>query len=206
MKKYINYWQNFYKKKNLQKIISYPSQFAIFSLNEKKNEDKIVELGCGNGRDAYFFSKYFKKVYALDSSLNAIKLNKKNYKYQKNLFFIQHDINNKFEKKILNLKNKIIYARFFLHTLKNEEIKKLIENCSEILNKDEKVLVEYRNNKDKNIKKIFNKHYRNYLNSKKIIEEFKKFGLINIYSIEGKGYAKFKNEDANVTRQIYIKK
>ena len=109
----MNYWQNFYKNKKLQKEISYPSQFAIFSLNERNYDDTIIEFGCGNGRDSYFFSKYFKNVFAYDKSINAINLNKKNYNKQKNLFFGQFDINNKFKIKFYKKKKKNDLCTFF---------------------------------------------------------------------------------------------
>lgn len=202
----MNYWQKFYKNKKIQKKILFPSQFAIFSLNEKSKEDFLIEFGCGNGRDAFFFSKYFKKVYAFDKSTNAITFNKINFKKQKNLFFNYQDINNNFDNKIFKTKNKMIYARFFLHSLKDKEIDNFIKNCSKILLKNEKILVEYRNKKDKKNKKIFNKHYRNYLNPNEIIKKFSKEKMKNVYTIGGFGYAKYKNEDASVTRQIFIKK
>ena len=202
----MNYWQNFYKNKKLHKKIDFPSQFAIFCTGEKLDESSIIEFGCGNGRDALFFSKYFKKVYAFDKSKFAIDYNKKSFLKNKNLSFYKYDINDKF--KLIKLRNekKSIYARFFLHTLNNHEIILFTKLCSSLLKKNEKVFCEYRTKKDKSKKKIFKNHFRNYLNPKNISKIFKSQKLNKIYQVEGQGFAKYKSEDAYVARQIFIKK
>tara|TARA_B110001452_G_scaffold117275_1_gene97317 strand:+ start:2128 stop:2298 length:171 start_codon:yes stop_codon:yes gene_type:complete len=48
-----NFWNKFYKKKL---ILDKPSNFALFILKFiKKKYTKIVDVGCGNGRDIFFF-------------------------------------------------------------------------------------------------------------------------------------------------------
>lgn len=202
----MNYWQNFYKNKKFHKKIDFPSQFAIFCIGEKLNESNIIEFGCGNGRDALFFSKYFKKVYAFDKSKFAIDYNKKKFLKNKNLNFYRYDINDKFKLIKLRNKKKCIYARFFLHTLNDHEITVFTKLCSSLLKKNEKVFCEYRTKKDKFQKKVFRNHFRNYLNPKNISRIFKSQKLNKIYQVEGQGFAIYKNEDAYVSRQIFIKR
>ncbi len=202
----MNYWQNFYKNKKLHKNIDFPSQFAIFCIGEKSDENNLIEFGCGNGRDALFFSKYFKKIYAFDKSKFAIDYNKKNFSKIKNLNFYKYDINDKFRFIKLKNKKKFIYARFFLHTLNNNEINHFTKLCSYLLNKNEKVFCEYRTVKDKSKKKVFRNHFRNYLNPKNISKIFKSQKLIRFYEVEGQGFARYKTEDAHVARQIFIKR
>ena len=70
----INYWNNFYgdKKKFGE------SSFARFVLKKIKNKKnfKIIDIGCGNGRDSFFFSKKKFNVTGVDISSRAIKRNK----------------------------------------------------------------------------------------------------------------------------------
>ena len=50
-----NYWNNFYLKFKLSK----PTKFAIFVRKNfvKSGKKKLIDIGCGNGRDSFFFSK-----------------------------------------------------------------------------------------------------------------------------------------------------
>ena len=207
MKKNKNiYWQRFYKNKKFNKEINFPSQFSIFTLSQKQKNKVLIEFGCGNGRDASYMCKYYDKIYAFDISERAIKNNKNKFKKLKNLNFSVCDVTKNFNSINLKKLKKNIYARFFLHTLNDTEIKMFVKLVSKILNKNEKIFLEYRTHLDKNKKKIFKNHYRNFLNPIKIINIFKKEKMKNIYSINGYGLAIFNDEDPHVSRQIFQKK
>tara|TARA_B100001964_G_C13769293_1_gene395292 strand:- start:140 stop:370 length:231 start_codon:yes stop_codon:yes gene_type:complete len=73
-KKIQNYWEDYYSKDISPQ---YPSNFAKFcSKKIPLNKVKILEIGCGNGRDSVFFSKK-NNVVATDFSHNSIKILKK---------------------------------------------------------------------------------------------------------------------------------
>ena len=63
------YWNNFYKKFNIKKNSNF-SDFILKKINKKK---KLLEIGCGNGRDTFFFLKKDILCKAFDVSLTAIK-------------------------------------------------------------------------------------------------------------------------------------
>ena len=200
------YWQRFYKNKKFNKEINFPSQFSIFTLSQKQKNKVLIEFGCGNGRDASYMCKYYDKIYAFDISERAIKNNKNKFKKLKNLNFSVCDVTKNFNSINLKKLKKNVYARFFLHTLNDTEIKMFVKLVSKILNKNEKIFLEYRTHLDKNKKKIFKNHYRNFLNPIKIINIFKKEKIKNIYSVNGHGLAIFNDEDPHVSRQIFEKK
>lgn len=50
----VTYWSSIYKKKD---IPSEPSKFAIFVKDILKDVNTVLEVGSGNGRDAYFWGK-----------------------------------------------------------------------------------------------------------------------------------------------------
>lgn len=51
------FWDSYYKKENKNLVwIEEPSDFALFIFNNY-NSEKIIEFGCGNGRDGFFFAK-----------------------------------------------------------------------------------------------------------------------------------------------------
>ena len=70
---------------------------------------------------------------------------------------------------------------------------------------NEKLFVEYRTDKDSKRKKIYDNHYRNFIKPSFIEELFNHFNLKITYSVEGVGYAKYKDDDAYVSRMIFAK-
>ena len=73
-----NFWNKFYKKKlSLNK----PSNFALFILKFiKKKHTKIVDVGCGNGRDIFYFKKNKIEFFGIELSKSATKIIKKKIK------------------------------------------------------------------------------------------------------------------------------
>ena len=51
----INYWNNFYGDKKKFRESSF-ARFVLKKIKNKKNF-KIIDIGCGNGRDSFFLVK-----------------------------------------------------------------------------------------------------------------------------------------------------
>jgi cyclopropane fatty-acyl-phospholipid synthase-like methyltransferase len=64
-----NYWDTYYKNGGPAKA---ESDFAKFALGSMEQGKKLIDLGCGNGRDSRFFCTHGLKVTAVDSSAEAI--------------------------------------------------------------------------------------------------------------------------------------
>ena len=65
-----DYWNNFYKTNG---VVNKPSLFAQYvEENHFEPGKTLLELGCGNGRDAIFFAEKGKRVSALDLSAQTI--------------------------------------------------------------------------------------------------------------------------------------
>ena len=204
-----NYWNNFYKKFNLKK----PSTFAKFVL--KKNyihkNSKVLDIGCGNGRDTFYFLNRKIKIIGIDKSETAINKNKNiNSKIFLNIDVIKDKKNivDLFKKERINR----IYARFFLHTLNNKEEKIFIRFCDKILKKNDLILLEFRTCKDDMInkgKKISNfesitSHYRRFVDPIKFIKKLKKnYSLV--YFMQKSGLSNYKRDNPNLAR-IVLKK
>ena len=106
----IKYWDKFYSNRLIKK----ESSFAKFTYKRiKLKKAKILDIGCGNGRDSFFFSKKDFIVFGIDISKKIILKNSKN-KIQ-NLKFKKFDI----EKNTLKDNFDIIYCRFFYMQLMN---------------------------------------------------------------------------------------
>ena len=71
-----NYWDRYYSKTN---GIETPSTFASYVSDLIKKGESILELGCGNGRDSFYFAKKGFHVFAIDQSKIVInRIKKKN--------------------------------------------------------------------------------------------------------------------------------
>lgn len=207
-KNLINYWDNYYDNiKNFSE-----SSFAKFTSNyfgKKRNGKKIIDIGCGNGRDSFYFYKQNLSVVGIDISKKAIKKNL-NYSNPK-LKFINLDI----EKKTMSGKFDFIYSRFFLHAINEKTEDRLLKWINKIKKKNALLFLEYRNHKDLIFRKIKNKkhnqliefekgHFRRIIYTEKFVKKVSKFfkGKI-IYKKSAKNLSIVKGDNPNLSRIIY---
>ena len=112
------YWNNFYSNDN--ELPLEPSNFAVYVLRfiqtvpDIKSYKNILSIGCGNGRDAYFFSSQGYKVTGIDSYAK-VKTDKFQF-LQKNIFDYEINELNAFD---------VCYLRFLIHTLSEQECDQL---------------------------------------------------------------------------------
>ncbi len=205
------FWNKFYLVKKEIKIPK-PSSFGIF-FNKKfvKKNNKVLEIGCGNGRDAFLFSKKAKKIIALDKSKNAIKINLLvSKKFKKKIIFLNKDFIEIY--KIKRIEFDILYARFFLHTINYKQENELFKLIN-FLKKKHKFIVgmEFRTSKDALIKKgkyinkntRFTDHYRRFISVPKFLKKIKKNNFEILYIKQGINLSKTENENPNLCRLIF---
>ena len=67
-----NYWDDFYNGHSDDDDIKNASTFAKFCQTKflQNTAKNIVELGCGNARDAYYMAKRGHNVYAIDQAID----------------------------------------------------------------------------------------------------------------------------------------
>ena len=203
----INYWNNFYGGKKKFRESSF-ARFVLKKIKKRKNL-KIIDIGCGNGRDSFFFSKKKFYVTGIDISNKAIKENMTNE--NKYLKFLRFDI----EKNKLNKKFDIIYIRFFLHAINTNGEKNLLNLIKNISKKGSLVFFEFRNWRDtifgkskiyKNNEIIeFEKgHYRRIIDPKVFIQLFlKKIKSKLLYFKSSKNLSIVKKDNPNLSRIIF---
>jgi len=202
IKKKENYWNSFYKKFN---FIS-PSPFAKFVLRKIKKKKFLLEVGCGNGRDTFFFIKNKINCHAYDISGTDIKKNRifiKKVFYVRNICKKQNKINSNFYD--------YVYARFFLHAINEIEQNFFFINCKKILKKKGFIYLEFRTIKDN----LFNKgkkiskyervtdHYRRFIDPKKLVHKLKnKYNFKICYLKSSYKFAIFRDQKPHVCRII----
>jgi len=202
-----NFWNYFYKK-NIKFKNSNFSQFVKKYINIKNSS--LLDIGCGNGRDTFFFSKLVKSVYGIDLSKTAIENNnniKKKLKVHNTKFLNKNFIKNKiFTSKKFNY----IYARFFLHTINKEGEEKFFLKVKKLIKKNGLIFLEFRTIKDKTFQKgkkisedeaIYG-HYRRFINCIILKEKLKKFNLKILYFKESDKFSVYKNQKPHLARMI----
>ena len=215
MKKFYKkkYWDIYYKNisKNFRKFN--PSSFAVFI--KKKYLDKsinLLEMGCGNGRDTFFFHGKVNNIIAIDSSSEAINKNKEIVRV--NRFKIKF-INKTFEKINYKQYKKInfVYLRFFLHAITLQQENILMGVFKKILKRNPNTIfaLEFRTLRDnlmrvgKKISKYerYTDHYRRFINVSKFKNKLKKYNFKIIYFKQGINLSKTKLENPYLCRLVF---
>ena len=65
----LSYWDHYYEGRASASI---PSQFAVFLCDYLQPTQNVIEFGCGNGRDSFFFASQGYRLLGLDASGQAI--------------------------------------------------------------------------------------------------------------------------------------
>ncbi len=205
-----DFWKDFYSERTGGGRFMPPSQFAAFVSQEVPSESMIIDLGCGNGRDAVFFAALGIKTLGIDGSGAAISVAKNAAKKADldGIDFIETKIDDALVEDILkNRQSDCIcaYARFFLHAITGEEQASLFDLLGRYLTTDDMIAIEYRTVDDEKNEKEALPHYRRYQTSADVDKALEALGFTKIYGVEGRGFAKYKSEDAIVARGIYRK-
>ena len=203
----INYWNSYYNNNIKFKESSF-ARFVKKKINKVKKNAKLIDIGCGNGRDSFFFSKNGLKVTAIDISNKAIANN--SLQQDPNLKFIRLDV----ARNIMSGKFDLIYCRFFLHAINDEAKNKLVLLLKKIKKKNTLAFFEFRNHKDKIFKKKGRKHndiiefekghFRRVINPNEFIKKIKnKIKCKVVYKRSSKNLSIVKKDNPNLSRVIF---
>ena len=195
------YWNSFYKKAN---TVAKPSDFARFVLKKiKKTPGSLLDVGCGNGRDTFFFLQNKINATGCDQSSLVIKKNNKLKKSFSKLNFCKSKI---------NLKNNIdfFYARFFLHAISSKEEKIFFDNIKKNTYFSCKIFLEFRTDRDplmsqgKYLSKYerLTDHYRRFINVDSFKKRVKKKKFKILFLEISNKFAIFKDDKPNICRVI----
>lgn len=203
----IAYWNSHYGKKTTLRI---PSQFAAFVLSEYYVYDKFIDLGCGNGRDSFFFAEHDKQVIGVDGADAAVQAcNAQAQKlFPDTLRFAQLDFSDAAACDAFVAQHadrwagSLVYARFFLHAIDEEAERNFMKLALALIGAQGRICVEFRTDRDAMQPKVTSAHYRRFIDPVDFINNMNDFGLKVEYYTSGFGFAKYKADDAHVARFV----
>ncbi len=203
----IVYWDNFYKTNLMYKT---PSSFALFVGEQYlKKKKKLIDLGCGNGRDSIFFNKNYDIVTTgLDQS--KIIIDALQHKYENNnLKFIVGDF---YKLHLLEDTYDYVYSRFSLHSVPEEGENCILKFAQHNINPGGYLFIEARSIKDPKLlnsgtkisinENIEDNHYRRYIDINNLLEKIKKLGFDIIYTLESNNLSIYKNDNPVLIRIV----
>lgn len=125
-----------------------PSPFAVWvTESQLSSQDEVVEIGCGNGRDGLYISRFVSNYTGIDLSPSAVQNAKqrlllaqpKNSKTD----FQQRDFST-FEFSTESSQRLVVYSRFSLHSDDEEAEDRLLSHLESIKRRELLVLIEVR--------------------------------------------------------------
>ena len=201
------YWEEFYQTQNKELK---PSLFARYVWgNIIENHKTLIELGCGNGRDAVYFANEGITVHAIDQCENEIKFLANRYKYMPNISFETGDFSEANE----GQKYDVIYSRFTLHSISKKQEEKTLKWAYTALNEDGVFCIEVRGLKneiyqfgekveEEDNAFIYDNHFRRFIDFETFCNDLQILGFFLEYAAEERGFAPFEGQDETYIRII----
>lgn len=210
-----SYWDAFYSQHSLRHT---PSPFALWCLDHHLRPDsRILELGCGNGRDSFTFLHHGLPVLAVDGSAEAVADNAAHLKVTGSKADAGFVALNFAELERLKTRDaarlaevNTVYTRFVLHAVPEPLEDSLLDFCAAILPAGGRMLHEFRTLRDPlmqqgealSANERMTSHYRRFIDPDAVRAKLAARGFREIDFVESDGLAVFGEEDPVVARVV----
>lgn len=206
-----NYWDDFYIGHSTDDDIKNASTFAKFCQTKflQNTAKNIVELGCGNARDAYYMTKLGHIVYAINQAIDD---KVKQIRKHENLHLIEED----FVYNDYDFKSSIdvFYSRFTIHSIEVKDEQHLLPNVYKTLKEGGLFCIEVRTIKDPKFGKgkhcggntyFFDNHNRRFIDSDEFVKTAIGLGFKLKYFTEENNLS-IRGDDNPVLMRIVLEK
>jgi SAM-dependent methyltransferase len=202
------HWDDYYHAADEVQPPPGPSQFAAFVLTELNGlHTRVVDFGCGNGRDTSFFAKYGLEVLGVDNSAVAIETCRENF--GRSAQFVHGDVSDSQTYETIKAwlggspeRDTTIYSRFFFHAVDEKTGIGFLKMARELITPRGRAAFEFRTRLDEDRKKATPHHFRRFIDPQDFARQADTMGFRISYFVEGFGLAKFQTDDAHVARFI----
>lgn len=202
------YWNEFYASTRARRR-PLPSQFATFVAGELEGPARIVEFGCGAGRDSIFFASHGHDVTGVDGSKAAVEsCADLAAALGEQAEFVASSIDDPELASRLRVEpgNTLLYARFFVHAITDEEETTFLRLAASLTSPGDRLAVEYRTVRDASGAKVTGTHFRRFVEPTAFNANAVLQGFEVAYAVEGFGFAKYRQDDAYVARAVLVKR
>ena len=201
------YWNQYYKNRVCSEE---PSPFAQYVATLVEPGRDMVELGCGNGRDAVFFAARGLHITALDMSQEAVsQLQSRNLPNTEFLCgdFVNSDVHQPES-------YDYAYSRFTIHSINQNQEQVLLGHVFRGLRPGGKLFIEVRGvndplcGKGKQVERnafFYDNHYRRFIVLDELTQSLERHGFRVEYAQERTGFAPYGNDDPPVIRVVAAK-
>jgi SAM-dependent methyltransferase len=168
-----------------------------------------VDLGTGNGRDALWFARNGRDVYAVDYSAGVLGRASRRPGFRKlPVTFATTNLND--TREVLALGTKLaraddtvdLYGRFLLHSLAEPGRDNLYRLASMSLRRGGRLFLEFRTTQDASRSHHFTTGNRHYLDPAEVVGHIEARGGTVLHVSSGTGLARFEDEDPHVARVV----
>ncbi len=207
-----SYWDSYYRLKG---GVHYPTSFAETCLQSWIPRNScILELGSGNGRDAFYFAEHGHMVIGIDQCEFVTAQNRQRAREwckQDRLTFVSSD----FTEFPLELQATptVVYSRFSMHTISKPQREHVAEKIYELLPESGIFLIECRSTRDPLLNEgrrlsdteTVTDHYRSFVDANEFLALLLSVGYRPKFFVESNGLATFERDDPVVARYVVTK-
>lgn len=207
----VQYWNSYYEKR---KAPISPSSYAFFcNENYLDRHCHLLEFGCGNGRDSFYFAKTH-RVTAIDESRVVVEASRMRA-MQEGVLSLDF-LHGEFGREIPGLPNEVdaIYGRFVIHAMPEDAETRALRESWRLLKNGGKLFLEFRTTRDPLMAKgvqlgeteRITDHYRRFINFKEFCVKLTCIGFSLEFAVEKQGLATHGSDDPIVGRIVAIKR
>ncbi|TIC89222.1 methyltransferase domain-containing protein [Nocardioides sp. GY 10113] len=200
------YWANFYAR------TEYTEGSTFFSFVERFPDlpTTVIDIGCGDGRDACAFGAAGRRVLGLDQSPVGIEhaAGRAAALGLADAEFATCDVGDRdalsahLDKVREQDEPVVFYLRFFLHAIHPEAQETLLDAIGACSRPGDMFAAEFRTDKDADREKVHGRHYRRFQNAEELVADLHRRGWPVLHFEEGTGLSPYQGEDPVLARVV----